>query len=301
MKYSKEKKYDDAREHKTIDEKEIQKKLYGETKIKKEETLDVQNNKYAHIDIKDKLYADTGKKPGKKEPLPERELFEEKLGQKSAGGGEEKEQLKHKVTLLEEENKKLALQNERLKIRLLQKRKISNATFGLLNVLLKKIIKNFIAVIVVIVIATLVFILSSQKPAVNQAKIPTNASVKPAVKHDQGNKPAEKITANITAEDKDFKKQIIVEQTETSILEKKRYTIQVAEYADEAAAMKFVGELKGQGFFVFIDTVYRKSNPEKPYLKVNVGTFDDFNEAKKYNDEFIEKTKIRDSFIKEIK
>ncbi len=91
------------------------------------------------------------------------------------------------------------------------------------------------------------------------------------------------------------------QETKEGSARSRQYVIQVAEYADEEAAKVFVDELKGKGFSVAVETIYRGHNQEKPYSKVNVGSFDTFDEAKRFNEEFKVKTNIGDSFIKEKK
>jgi len=79
----------------------------------------------------------------------------------------------------------------------------------------------------------------------------------------------------------------------------KQYTIQVAEYALQEAADRFVEQLKQEGYEVKTQTIYRTNDKSKPYFKVSIGIFNSLDEAKRFNEAFQQKKGIADSFIRE--
>jgi len=81
----------------------------------------------------------------------------------------------------------------------------------------------------------------------------------------------------------------------------RKYTIQVAEYADEEGAMRFMSALlEKQGYIAKVGTSYRDRAKTRAYYKINVGEYKTFNEAKQANEKFKKQTNISDSFVREM-
>ena len=154
----------------------------------------------------------------------------------------------------------------------------------LADLILNRMPEKFIVLLILIIISGLIFFIVNLKPKTSPDELLQPETSSEIEKAQQDTIKVEKI--------KPISKDATI---------KKKYTIQAAEYADKAAAQRFVDALQKQGYRVIVDKIYRGENREKAYFKINVGAYDTFNEAKKFNDVFKKKTNIKDSFIKELK
>ncbi|MBU1087751.1 MAG: SPOR domain-containing protein [Candidatus Omnitrophica bacterium] len=203
--------------------------------------------------------------------------------------------LKLAIANLEDKLQRTELQKHKLKVKLVQKRKLINIREGLADLMLNKMPEKFVLLLSVIIIMFLLVLFMKFIP---QKK--ADSTNKPKAVNTEQSLKAKPIKSG--AQTKTTVKKIAVHPKPQATTDSvRRFTIQVAEYADEAAAMSFVKELEAKGFEVFLNTIYRGANNTRPYFKINVGSFDTFNEAKQYNTIFREKTNINDSFIRESK
>ncbi|MFH1062369.1 MAG: SPOR domain-containing protein [Candidatus Omnitrophota bacterium] len=191
---------------------------------------------------------------------------------------EEIDALKQAIENLEEKLQRTEQQKHKLKVKLVQKRKLINIREGLADLILNKMPEKFVLLVSVIIIMFLLIMFIKFIPKQTARKPQPVKTVQPAVVQKPVEQPKPRAAADA-----------------------RRYTIQVAEYADEQAALSFVKELEAKGFEVFLTTIYRGPNNTRPYFKINVGSFDNFNAAKQTNLIFREKTNITDSFIRETK
>ncbi|MBU1043229.1 MAG: SPOR domain-containing protein [Candidatus Omnitrophica bacterium] len=203
--------------------------------------------------------------------------------------------LKQAIANLEDKLQKTELQKHKLKVKLVQKRKLINIREGLADLVLNKMPEKFVLLVSVIIV---MFLLIMFVKFIPQKKADLTTSPKAAKTQQSLKAKPVKPSAQTKTTGKSKVEQPKPQSTAESV---RRYTIQVAEYADETAAMSFVKELEAKGFQVFLNTIYRGPNNTRPYFKINVGSFDTFNEAKQYNQVFREKTNINDSFIRESK
>ncbi|MFH2139087.1 MAG: SPOR domain-containing protein [Candidatus Omnitrophota bacterium] len=239
--------------------------------------------KFSENDIQKKLYGDTGFK--KKTIAKEKEdMHENNEAYLDKDIQEEIDALKTAITNLEQTLKKTEGQKERLKKKLVQRRFVINLKDRVLNNIISKVPEKVIILIPVLVIILLMIIVFNLH---NETAPVTTTDV--TVVEEVINVPQKKI-AVASAKEPDSEKVGIGE---------KKYTLQVAEYSNEQAAVKFVGDLEQQGFTVALKTIYRGDDKSRPYFKVNVGVFGSFNEAKKFMEAFERKTGIKDSFIKQ--
>ncbi|MFH1459285.1 MAG: SPOR domain-containing protein [Candidatus Omnitrophota bacterium] len=271
------KKYWKNNDQAKITEDEIKSKLYGDFVKTKNQIPEAQKN------VTEKNLPQSETQFQKKEShLLEKKFLLDKDIQ------DEIDILKQSIFSLENKLKKTEAQKEKLKIRLVQRRKFDNASKQLVDIVINKFPEKFTVLVIIIVVIGLLLIFLNARPK--------NTKDKPAIKK--------------TGQESLVKKEIIRPAEPTAIppvtekkapirLEEKRYTIQVAEYADESAAKNFFEKLQGKGYLVEIDTIYRGENKNRPYYKINVGAFDTFNEAKDYNKELQDQIGINDSFIKE--
>lgn len=210
---------------------------------------------------------------------------------------EEISQLKLEIKNLEGKLQRTELQKDKSKVNPVQKKQLISIREVLASLVLNKIPKKFIllglgGIIIFLLIISVLF--------------------KPKQGIDELSKSEPKLTRIVKSENPVESKPS--KQTESAPVQRtveptkpqtntdtRKYTIQVAEYADEQAAMNFVKELESQKFEVFLTSLYRGENNTRPYFKINVGSFNSFNEAKQFNVKFREKTNINDSFIREIK
>ncbi len=274
--------------HVSISEKEIKSKLYGESK-KQMPNETTPESKITEKDIMKKLYPSVEKASTSQEDKEKpADLFEDSR-QIQPGIQEEIDTLKQAISSLEEKLKMSINQKERLKIKLLQKRKLINIRERLADLILNRMPEKFIILLIVFLIFAIFMIIKSLKtPAapidqtsqvqidIEQGAVPEPEPVLSKIEEIQAKPPAKAIT-------------------------KKRYTIQAAEYADKEAATRFIAALEKQGYLVMVDTIYRDKEKKKAYFKINIGAYDTFNEAKKFNEIFRKRTNIKDSFIKELK
>ncbi|MDD5746494.1 MAG: SPOR domain-containing protein [Candidatus Omnitrophica bacterium] len=325
MKNKHDKKNEPEAQHGKITEKEIQRRLYGDISETVQPDENALANKYREDDIQKKLYGTA--KPAepkhsvtanesvveKKAPAPVKEasLFEKKappVEKKAAipeknkpGAPAEKElftaepaavqhrahdeliQLNKSIAELEEKLKKTENRNRRLMVRLAQKRMFIDLQKRVVESLLNKnVIIALSSIAVCSVLVSGIIAVSQRVKTAPKPEAPA-AAPKPAIAEE--------------------KKAVIVAETEPQppAAKGKYYVIQVAEYADESAAQFFADTLKAKGYAVSMDTIYRSGNREKPYFKINVGSFGTYAEAKQFNEEFKKKMNIGDSFIKEKK
>jgi len=274
---------DVSQDSKKISEQEIQRKLYGDYKVSATNEIS-SKDKSKEKDFQKKLYGGSDLKEKEKEK--ETDLFSGKKEHLDANLLSEIGELKELIGSLEKKLKKSEEQKEHFKMRLAQKQKVVTGKQGILDVIYNKMPEKFIIFVTVGIILLLLLLVLNLKPknpeTVSSEKTPETVSR--VGQPEPSAKPAR------------VKKQPVFKQTA-----QKRFTIQVAEYADEPAAMRFVEKLRNDGFQVNLATIYRSNDKTKPYFKINVGGFDQYNEAKKYNQVFRKKTGINDSFIKERK
>ena len=274
--------------HVSISEKDIKSKLYGEAEkqIPNETTPE---SKITEKDIMKKLYPSEEKSYTQQEHKEKpADLFENK-DQLHPGIQEEIDTLKEAISSLEEKLKTSINQKERLKVKLIQKRKLINIRERLADLILNRMPEKFIILLIVFLIFAIFMVIR-------------NLRLTPAKVHE-----ASQIQLNIEeatipeSESTQAEVEQIQAELQPDIIAKKRYTIQAAEYADEEAAKRFINALRKQGYLVMIDTIYRDKQKKRAYFKINVGAYDTFNEAKKFNEIFKKRTNIKDSFIKELK
>jgi len=264
----------------SISEQDIQQKLYGKSRTprqKKSSDEDILREK----EIQNKLYGTDKQKTDDASAAGKRELFEEKAVI-APPIQEEINNLKQAITSLEEKLKKAENQKERLKIRLVQKRKLINIRERLADLILNRMPEKFLLLVMIIIVAVVFSSLLKSKP---KTRLPEKEQKPQAQETLQ-----EETQALLTPQKEKAKPQASGE---------KLYTIQVAEYADEDAANRFIRNLQELGYEVFVKTILRGPNNDRPYFKIHIGTFDSFAKAKKFNEEFRKKTNINDSFIKE--
>jgi len=267
-----------------ITEDEIKRKLYGSSYQKKQKAQHPKG-KITETDIKKKLYPDKKQSENTIQPKQkERELFNKKKTNDPAVE-EEIETLKSSVSELEERLKKTVNEKEQLKSKLGKKEEPSPMRGAPALEISNKKPKHFLFFLIVGILAIVIALIGRQRP-------------KPAAVNSEG--PTQQTTQKPT-EPAYEKLPITNFQSKDNVAKEGKYTIQAAEYADEAAAQRFVDTLNEQGFRVMVDTIYRDKNKSKPYFKINVGVYKTFAEAKKFNEEFKKRTNISDSFIKELK
>ncbi len=285
----------------------IKNKLYGNGQSNQKETAKKSEPISAGNDLFSTKKADTVKTEQAKHDQPKAQTAypqKEKIIQKPItpkpqevqimpAYQDEIDALKQAIANLENKLQKTEVQKHKLKVRLVQKRKLINIRERLADLVLYKMPEKFILLLVLIIVTFLVVTvlnLNNQNPDEKQA-MPTEEAVQT-----RDSKPVSPAIVERTAQRSN------IEQPKVQSIEAvRRYTIQVAEYADEKAAMNFISDLKAKGFDVYLKTIYRGPNNTRPYFKINVGSFDTFNEAKAYNLKFRKKTKINDSFIRERK
>ncbi len=278
----------------SISEKDIKNKLYGASpeSVQKET---VQESMITEKDIIKKLYPakiSSDIKPAAKskaslEPKEKTADLFEHIKPMQPGIHEEIEILRKSIQSLEDKLKASIDQKERLKVKLVQKRKLINIRERLADLILNRMPEKFIILLIVFLILGIFIVMKGLKPESGK-KVKQVSIVEQVIEPEVEN-------ATVEIE----KKSIPVIQPATTV--NKRYTIQAAEYADEQAAQRFIDTLKTQGYIVNIDTIYRDKNKTKAYFKINVGAYETLNEAKKFNKIFRKKTNINDSFIKELK
>ncbi len=280
--------------HVRISEKEIKSRLYGESgKQRPKETTPV--SKITEKDIMKKLYPSQEKAYEAQEPKEKPGDLFENTDQLQPGIQEEIDTLKQAIASLEQKLKTSINQKERLKVKLLRKRKLINIRERLADLILNRMPEKFIMLLIVFLIFAIFLIIKSLKqspvPIKKAPQVPISVEEIPVTKQELTPKeePAQTEVAKIQ------------EKPQAKTITGKRYTIQAAEYADEEAAKRFINALKKQGYPVLVDTIYRDKNKKKRYFKINVGAFDTFGEAKKFNEIFKKSTNIKDSFIKELK
>jgi len=317
-----------------ISEDDIQRKLYGNVSKSKDNDKPLKG-KFSEDIIKNKLYGN--KQPSqnnnikKSEPVPAvNDLFSPKKDEtvktsqiksnqsKSETAYSQKEKVIQKTVMpkaeeiqimpayqddidalklaianLENKLQRTEVQKNKLKVKLVQKRKLINIRERLADLILNKMPEKFLMLLALIIITFLVITVLNlnSKNVDKNSKIETTENVQPVE-----SKP---VSRGIVK--KSNPKLNIKQPRVKSIEAVRRYTIQVAEYADEKAAITFINDLKAKGFDVYLNTIYRGANNTRPYFKINVGSFDTFNEAKAYNLKFRKKTNISDSFIREKK
>ncbi|MFH1094444.1 MAG: SPOR domain-containing protein [Candidatus Omnitrophota bacterium] len=274
----------------SISERDIKSKLYGESKKQlPEETAS--ESKITEKDIMKKLYPDQEKSYPKQETKEQPADLFKKKEQVQPGIQEEINTLKQAISSLEDKLKASINQKERLKVKLVQKRKLINIRERLADLILNRMPEKFIILLIVFLIFAAFIVVKSLRPAA--APIDKVPQVQMDFKEPPAPESKPVKTKAATAE--------IQEKAQTEALKNKKYTIQAAEYADEEAANRFVNTLKTQGYVVIVDTIYRDKEKQKAYFKINVGAFATLNEAKEFNEKFRKKTNIKDSFIKELK
>lgn len=275
---------DKKKNHVKITEEEIKKKLYGDITDEKKK-IDVQEERKIEKEVKKKLYP--GKKHEEISTRPKRkdnDLFEEKS--LSEPHVEIKiESLKHSVIELEEKLKKSVDEKEQLQSKPKERPKPSPIVEKPFPQIVTRMPQRLLVFSIVGVVLMLIVFSVKQRPK------PVDINIEePVKKTQQIPEPVKEILPVTNFQTK----------TTRSSIEGK-YTLQVAEYADETAAQRFVDMLEKQGYLVITDTIYRDKDKQKPYFKINVGTYKTFAEAKKFNEEFKRRTNITDSFIKELK
>lgn len=240
--------------------------------------------KFSENDIQKKLYGDIKSTKAKKEAqVSEKDLW---LAEKKSQGNiqEEIEALKNEISKLEEKLTKTEQQKEHLKKKLVQKRKIGHLKENILSFFLSKTAKNFLIIVLglIVIFSFALFLATRQKP--------TPAAPKEKIKPEQ-----------VVEQTPLKKKEVIIEKKETQLSEQKIYTLQAAEFTNKVAAERFVKNLEAQGFLVIVQNFYRDQDKNRPYYKINVGSFTSFEEAKIFKEEFQRITGIKDTFIKEKK
>lgn len=294
--------------HVSISERDIKSKLYGQSRepLPKEKAHE---SKITEKDIMRKLYPakEISELPANAHPeiIPEsKEKTEIKSEQKKEpadlfasktaiqpGIQEEIDTLKQAIKSLEDKLKTSLDQKERLKVKLVQKRKLINIRERLADLILNRMPEKFILLLIFFLIFGIFVIIRGFKPV----NAPENKTPANQIQIKEEAAPVIEIRNEpILVE----KKKVTVRPERTT---KKQYTIQAAEYADEQAAERFINALKMQGYTVNVDTIYRDKKKTKAYFKINVGAYDTLSEAKKFNEAFRKKTNIKDSFIKELK
>ncbi|MCK4994195.1 MAG: SPOR domain-containing protein [Candidatus Omnitrophica bacterium] len=279
----------------SISEKDIQSKLYGKSKepmpkepaeVTKITEKDIMQKLYpAKISLDSEIVSNPEIKIEKEEQPAD--LFENKAPIQP-GIQEEIDTLKLAITSLENKLKASLDQKERLKVKLVQKRKLINIREKTADLILNRMPEKFIMLLIVFLIFGIFVVIKSLKSPSVQTKTP---KVQLTVEDEASKLEIEKPQVKI-------KEKSFTPELETIV--KKRYTIQAAEYADEEAAKRFIAALKKQGYVVRVDTIYRDKGKTKAYFKINVGAYNTLNEAKKFNEIFKNKTNIKDSFIKEL-
>ncbi len=254
-----------------ITEDEIKRKLYGEFPRDKA--------KKSPIRVRGET---PGEPSGENKTKPEKEI--EKPGKAAPAKinpdiQDEIDALKESIFSLEEKLKQSESRKERLKVRLIQKRKLVGFQERFLDLVFNKLPEKMLILVAgVIIILVLALILGhrGKKPSSSPASV----------------RPAEQTQAKQESEQVKFVPAPAAEAGS-------KYTVQVAEYADVKAANDFIKKLKDKNFDVHVATSYRGDNLDKPYFKISVGSFDTFQDAKNYMEKVRKELKIRDSFIKE--
>lgn len=283
MKNKSRKKRNSKKKHEKLNENEIQMRLYGQNKIPAYEQ-DKTVGKYSEKDIKSKLYGEQVKAEGitAKE---KGDLFENSNTLEKDIQGEI-DALKLSIVELEEKLKKTESQKERLKLKLAQRKSLVNLKGRLNEFVLNWMPEKFMIGVIAVIVLVLFILIINLKPKVEEKVVVKEKIVQPE---------QSMVIIEPKQELVEPKKAVKIKPVPST----KKYTIQIAEYADELAADRFVENLKEQGYLVSVDTIYRGKKRNRPYFKINVGAFDSFGEAKKFNEQFRKKTNIKDSFIKE--
>ncbi|MCM8812726.1 MAG: phosphoribosylanthranilate isomerase [Candidatus Omnitrophica bacterium] len=207
----------------------------------------------------------------------------------------EMEALKHAVQSLEEKLTAAEKQKERLLKKLLAKRRSEQTQQFLATQVFGKLpehINKLLAAAVVVLLIALFWPDKKQTPPPDRSPEPRQgapASPRPQPAPTTIPKKPPQAAATAPAADSEPASGV------------KRYTLQVAEYANKEAAVKFVQSLEAFGYDVFMVEIPRANDPGKLYYKVNVGAFYAFADAKSFLAEFSAKTGIKDAFIKEKK
>ncbi len=282
------KKKDKRKNHVSISEKEIKRKLYGESR-KQMPKETAPEREITEKDIIKKLYSPEEKPVTAQEHKEKTADLFENNDQIQPGIQEEIDTLKEAISNLEEKLETSINQKERLKVKLVQKRKLINIRERLADLILNRMPEKFIMLLIVFLIFAIFMIMKSLMPAT----APMKESPQMEINVEEATVPESKLTQPEAVE--------IQEKPQPKAITRKRYTIQAAEYADEEAAKRFINALRKQGYLVMVNTIYRDKEKKKAYFKINVGSYGTFNEAKKFNEIFKKRTNIKDSFIKELK
>jgi cell division septation protein DedD len=292
-----------AEKNTRISEKDIQKKLYGDHLTEKDDQKPIKG-KFSEDFIQEKLYGTKKHEdPKPKKENKNKDLFsKEQMKQTNnivsqnddmhSALQEEIDALKQAIENLEEKLNRTESQKQKLKVKLLQKRKMFNVTDRLADLIFNKMPEKFIFIVSIVVIVLLISVVARIRPKKNQSDVS---------EPEQSVKESPKPLAIKAPEKEDKQAKVTIESLPEPDSSVGKYTIQVAEYADEQAAKAFVDDLKAKGLEVFVITIYRGPNQTRPYFKINVGAFDTFNQAKMFNQTFREKTNINDSFIRKTK
>ena len=191
---------------------------------------------------------------------------------------EEINSLKEEIVNLEEKLNKSENRKERLKIKLIQRRRLTHIGNNLSRFYSKQNEEKYIILSIIIVVFIVFIVILNFKP-----KTPRPAIEKTRQEFGRPEKKPVKIAPA---------------QNNSST---GKFTLQVAEYADAPSARRFVEDMEELGYFVTVNTIYRKKNQKNPYFKVDVGLFDSIQEANAFKKVFRKKTKINDAFVKERK
>ena len=199
---------------------------------------------------------------------------------------EEIEDLKEEINALEERLKKTEGQKERLKKKLVQRRFIDNFINQSMPAIKHKMPEKIIIIIPIAVIVLLFVIMLNLKQGEQLQEQPLKQTR--TIQEKKKIEPVKKKAVSV-----------INNQKKTVRSAGRKYTLQVAEYANLEASEKFVSNLEVQGFEVMIKTIYRGNDESKPYYKINAGEFETYNDAKKFKEAFFRATGIKDAFVKE--
>ncbi|RKY33966.1 MAG: hypothetical protein DRP78_07080 [Candidatus Omnitrophota bacterium] len=221
---------------------------------------------------------------------------------------EENRVLQDKIFEVEKKVISIEQQNKKLEHKMLQQQKTSQLKENILNLIYDKIsakpIIAFLLVIIFILFAALLNPRETPSSSVSDKNLPVESKV--VVKASNVKQLQPRIKTTVPAKPVQVRKKVVKQKILPVKLEKKEvkkvqmpelnlYTIQVGEYAAEEAAMRFVRELKNQGFKVIINTIDVRG---RPYFKISVGLFKSVDAAKKVQKKLELKTGIYDSFIK---
>ena len=270
----------------SISEDEIKRKLYGDIAPEDASAEDASEERH-EAPVKKERPAHERPIEKEQQAAPEKDLFAPRAALDS-GIQAEIDTLKKAIVQLEQKLRTSESRNQRLKTRLVQKRALVNFQHRFADLIFNRMPEKFLIILTVVIAVILLVVIATFRPRNPVSSVPEKV-------------PAE-ATETVPVPVSSAVRESAAEPSQpVAGPENKRYTIQIAEFADGDAAKRFIQQLQSQGFTVFAETIYRGENRDRPYYKINVGAFDTYNEAKEYNERVREKAGIEDSFIKQRK